>query len=181
MLNLGKEHTVEATQHTVDPAWLRRLLSDKFVWLGLAVWAVFATAVSFLAHGTIPFDQPWLASMHYSMRVAIWMTGPVFALTIIEITFALTHHRAVEIGVRAPERSVALRETIGLLIYGALVLIAGLFLGRMIGRHRIGLHLAGSMFGLADAVLRREVYVWSAYNFVFLCCAAVLVFPPARV
>jgi hypothetical protein len=53
------------------------------------------------------------------------------------------------------------------LIYGVLVLIAGLFLGRMIGRHRIGLHLAGSMFGLADAVLPHEVYVWSAYNFVF--------------
>lgn len=136
---------MKATQQTVDPAWLRRLLCDKFVWLGLAVWAVFAAAIPFLAHGTIPFDQPWLASMHYSTRVALWITGPVFALTIIGVTFALTHHRAIEIGVRAPERSVALRETIGLLIYGALVLIAGLFLGRIIGRHRIGLHVAGSM------------------------------------
>jgi hypothetical protein len=153
--------------HTVDRSWLRRLLHDKFVWLGLAVWAVFSAAIPFLAHGSIPFDQPWLASMRYSMRVAIWITGPVFALTIIGVTFAVTHHRAVEIGSRAPERSVALRETIGLLIYGALVLIAGLFLGRMIGRHRIGLHLAGSMFGLADTVTTGEAYAWSVYNFVF--------------
>lgn len=158
---------MELMPHTVDRSWLRRLLHDKFVWLGLAVWAVFSAAIPFLAHGSIPFDQPWLASMRYSMRVAIWITGPVFALTIIGVTFALTHHRAVEIGSRAPERSVALRETIGLLIYGALVLIAGLFLGRMIGRHRIGLHLAGSMFGLADTVTTGEAYAWSVYNFVF--------------
>jgi len=37
MLNLGKKHTVEPTQNTVDPAWLHGLLRDKFVWLGLAV------------------------------------------------------------------------------------------------------------------------------------------------
>jgi hypothetical protein len=159
---------VERTLGSVDdPAWLRRLLCDKFVWLGLAVWAGFAGAIPFLAHGTIPFDQPWLVSMHYSMRVAIWITGPVFALTIIGVTFALTHHRALEIGARAPERSVALRETIGLLIYGAIVLVGGVFLGGVIGGHRIGLHLTGSMFGLADTVTRREVYAWSAYNFVF--------------
>jgi hypothetical protein len=158
---------MELTPHTVDRAWLRGLLCDKFVWLGLAVWAVFSAAIPFLAHGSIPFDQPWLASMRYSMRVAVWIIGPVFALTIIGVTFALTHHRVVEVGARAPERAVALGETIGLLIYGALVLIAGLFLGRMIGSHRIGLHLAGSMFGLADTVTPAEAYAWSIYNFVF--------------
>lgn len=167
MPDVEKQRSVEAPQPAADSAWLRRLLRDRFVWLGVAVWAGFAAAIPFLAHGSIPFDQPWLASMQYSMRVAIWITGPIFSLIIIGVAFALTHHRTVDIGVRAPERAVALWETFGLLIYGALVLIAGVFLGRAIGNHRLGLHLAGSMFGLPDTVMPREVCTWSAYNFVF--------------
>jgi hypothetical protein len=88
-------------------------------------------------------------------------------VSLIGVIYALTHHRHVDIGIRAPERSVAVRETIGLLVYGGVVLIAGQFVGRLFGVNGLGLHLSGSMFGLSAEITPREVYAWSAYNFVF--------------
>jgi hypothetical protein len=147
--------------------WLARILRDRTVQIGLAVWIGFAAAIPFLANGTIPFDQPMLAAMSYRTRVGIEIMGPVIAFIFMAITRALTRHRFVDLAARAPERAVALRETAGLLLYGAAVLIAGQFVGRLVGTHGIGLHLAGSMFGLTDTVTPREAYVWALYNFVF--------------
>jgi len=147
--------------------WLSRILRDRIVELGLLVWVGFAAAIPFLAHGAIPFDQPALANVPYQMRVGIFIFSMPIALIFISITWALTRRRTVDIASRAPERAVALRETVGLLIYGAVVLIAGQFVGHLLGMHGLGLHLTGSMFGLSDTVSPREVYLWSAYNFVF--------------
>jgi hypothetical protein len=44
------------------------------------------------------------------------------------------------------------------------------------GTHRIGLHLTGSMFGLADKVTSREVWLWSLYNFAFYAAIPYWVF-----
>jgi hypothetical protein len=150
--------------------WIARILRDRTVQIGLALWIGFAVAIPFLANGTIPFDQPMLAPMSYRTRVMIEIIGPVIAFIFIAVTYALTRRRSVDIGARAPERAVALRETVGLLLYGAVVLIAGQFTGRLAGTHGIGLHLAGSMFGLTDTVTPREAYVWALYN--FICYAA---------
>jgi hypothetical protein len=147
--------------------WLARILRDRTVQIGLAVWIGFSAAIPFLANGTIPFDQPMLAAMSYRTRVMIEVMGPVIAFIFIAITRALTRRRFVDLAARAPERAVALRETAGLLIYGAAVFIAGQFVGRLVGTHGIGLHLAGSMFGLTDTVMPREACVWALYNFVF--------------
>lgn len=147
--------------------WVKRTLSDRIVWIGLAVWAVFSAAIPYLAHGAIPFDQPTLAPLPYRARVMIEILGPIFAFIFIGVAYALTRRRFIDLAARAPERSVALRETLGLLIYGAVVLIGGVFVGGLAGTHRIGLHLAGSMFGLTDSVIPREVWAWSLYNFTF--------------
>jgi hypothetical protein len=147
--------------------WIKRTLSDRIVWIGLAVWAVFSAAIPYLAHEAIPFDQPALAALPYRARVMIEIMGPIFAFIFIGVAYALTRRRFVDLAARAPERSVALRETLGLLAYGAVVLIGGVFVGSLAGNHRIGLHLAGSMFGLTNSVSPREVWAWSLYNFTF--------------
>src|SRR5580693_825083 len=146
---------------------VKRTLSNRIIWIGLAVWVVFSAAIPFLAQGAIPFDQPMIAALPYRARVGIEIFGPIVASIFIGIAYALTRRRSVDLAARAPEYSVALRETLGLLAYGAVVLIGGIFVGRIAGTHRIGLHLAGSMFGMADSVTPREVWAWSLYNFAF--------------
>ena len=147
--------------------WLARLMRERGVQIGVAVWVVFAAAIPLLAPGAVPFDQPWVASLPYAARVGAEILGPLFSLILIGVTYGLTRRRTVDVAARAPERTIALRETAGVLVYGAAVLIAGQFVGRLFGTHGIGLHLGGSMFGLSESVARREVYAWCIYNFVF--------------
>jgi len=147
--------------------WLATILRDRIVQIGVAAWILFSIAIPLLANGTVPFDQPDLRRVPYSLRVWGEITGPIFALILIGVIFALTHSRSVDVGTRAPEKAVAWRETIAVLLYGAIVLIAGQFVGRLLGVHGLGLHLSGSMFGLSDRVNPNEVYAWSIFNFIF--------------
>jgi len=147
--------------------WIKRTFSHRIVWIGLVVWVVFSAAIFYLAQGAIPFDQPMMAALPYRARVGIEIFGPIVAFIFIGVAYALTRRRLVDIAVRAPEHSIALRETLGLLSYGAVVLVGGIFVGRLAGTHRIGLHLAGSMFGMTDSVTPREVWAWTLYNFAF--------------
>src|SRR5580700_6915095 len=94
--------------------WIKRTLSDRIVWIGLAVWIVFSAAIPYLAEGAVPFDQPALAGLPYRARVMIEVMGPIAALLTIGVVYALTRRRIVDIAARAPERSVALTETLGL-------------------------------------------------------------------
>jgi hypothetical protein len=156
--------------------WLIAMLRNRIVQLGIAVWTLFAAAIPFLTHGVIPFDQPALSKMSYSTRIGFFILGPFFAFIFIAIALAVTRRRTVHIAERSPERGVALRETIGLLIYGAVVLMVAHPVGHMVGTHGIGLHLAGSMFGTSDTVTPREAWSWSLYNFVFYATLPYLFF-----
>ncbi len=143
------------------------LLRNRIVQIGLLVWILFAAAIPFLTKREVPFDQPMLAAMPYPARVGFEIFGLPFALIFIGVTYLMTRRRSVDIATRAPEREIAMRETVGLLIYGAAVLMGGQLVGWLTGTHGIGLHLSGSMFGLNDSVATREVLVWTLYNFFF--------------
>jgi hypothetical protein len=151
----------------ISRSWFARIFADPVVRIGLLAWLVFALSLPFLAHGSIPFDQPWATHVPYSLRIWGEILGPFFDLWLIAVVYALTHHRSIDVATRSPERSVATRETIGVLVYGAVVLIAGQFVGHLFGPNGIDQHLPGSMFGLSGVVTPSDVYLWSTYNFVF--------------
>ncbi|HEX2710904.1 MAG TPA: hypothetical protein VHM88_01595 [Candidatus Acidoferrales bacterium] len=157
--------------------WFARLLRERTVQAGIVVWVAFSGAIPFLSRGTVPFNRPSLAGLSYRAEVLAEILGPVIAFVFIAVGWALTRRRTIpDIAARIPEKPIALRETVGLILYGAVVLIAGQFVGRLVGTHGIGLHLPGSMFGLSDAVTPREAYAWSVYNFVFYAAIPYLVF-----
>jgi hypothetical protein len=167
----------EAPSSPTQPhGWLAQVLRDRIVQIGIAAWIVFALSIPFLARGTVPFDQPDLAGVRYSLRVWAEILGPIYALILIGVIFALTHGRTVDIAAWVPEKFVAWRETIAMLVYGAVILIVGQFVGRLLGAHGLGLHLSGSMFGLSEQVAPREVYAWSIYNFIFYALIPYAVF-----
>jgi hypothetical protein len=74
-------------------------------------------SIPFLARGTVPFDQLDLASLRYSERVWVEILGPVYALILIGVIFAVTHGRTVDIGSRVPDKVAARRETVGVLVW----------------------------------------------------------------
>jgi len=156
--------------------WPSRVFSNRIVQIGLAAWVGFSAAIPFLAHGTVPFNQPMLAGVPYRARVLFEIFGPVVALIFNAVAYGLTRRRVVDVAAHAPEPTVELRETVGLLLYGAVVLIAGQFVGRFIGSHGTGLHLPGSMFGLSDSVTPSEAFAWALYNFTFYAALPYLFF-----
>ncbi|MGH9774822.1 MAG: hypothetical protein ACRD50_07725 [Candidatus Acidiferrales bacterium] len=146
--------------------WFIAALRQPVVLLGIAVWILFSVAIPFLAQGVFPFDQV-MPKAPYAVRVGSFILGPAISFIFIVVTGLVTRRRKLNIAGRAPNPGMAMRETLGLLAYGAAVLIAGQFVGHAVGTHGIGLHLAGSMFGLSDTVTPREAICWSLYNFVF--------------
>jgi hypothetical protein len=88
-------------------------------------------------------------------------------LVLIGLTYWLTRHRRIpDVADRAPERTVAGRETLGLVVYGVAGLAGGFVLGRVLGYHPISFHLTGTLYGTTDTVTPAEVFVWAAYNLV---------------
>jgi len=81
-----------------------------------------------------------------------------------------------DLGTRAPERSIALRETIGLWIYGVIVLGAGRFIGLHYFGAGIAMHLNGSLVGATRLQSPAEVYTWAAYNGILLAVVPYAVF-----
>ncbi|GGA03420.1 hypothetical protein GCM10011408_26160 [Dyella caseinilytica] len=73
-----------------------------------------------------------------------------------------------DLGQRAPDRSIALREVIGLWMYVAVVLVAGQLIGQHFFDAGISLHLNGSLMGATRVQSPTEVFTWAAYNGFFL-------------
>jgi hypothetical protein len=84
----------------------------------------------------------------------------VLAVLGIALASLLARHRPFpNLGERAPDRSTAWREIIGLCVYVAVVLVAGQFLGRhFFGAGGIALHLNGSLMGATRVQSPAEVF-----------------------
>ena len=81
------------------------------------------------------------------------------------VVYLITRRRTpTDLAARAPDRALALRETLLLLGYGVLGLGVGFLLARAFGWHPFGLHLAGTIYGTHAHLEPAEVLTWAGYN-----------------
>lgn len=148
-------------------SWPVRLLRERSVQTAVIGWVVANALVVMVAKGALPFDWPALPGRSVSERLVEINVGLLEIFFLMGVVFALTRKRTVpDLAARAPERAVALRETLLLLAYGVLGLIGGFLLARVFGWHPFGLHLAGTLYGTHEHVEPAEAIVWAAYNLV---------------
>ena len=144
---------------------------------GAVFWVLCAGLTELLSHGHLPFRSPALTTLTRPEIFFLPLIGLGWVLFELLVIYLVTRRRvAPDMASRVPSRATARREMLGLIGYAAAVLTAGVFVGHAIGHHAIGMHLPGSLFGLTDRVLPREVWAWSAYNFVFFALLPYLVF-----
>jgi len=157
--------------------WLAALLAQRSVQVTVAAWIAANIAVVPLAHGNLPFHRPALHHPTFGGQLLSPNLAMVEVLGLMAVVFALTHRRVLpDVGARAPERSLAARETLWTVLYGVAGLLGGLVLGRALGYHPISFHLTGTLYGTDDVVKPAEVAVWAAYNFAVFAVVPYLYF-----
>jgi hypothetical protein len=136
------------------------------VQIALAGWAAANLVMLTLADATLPFDRPALADRSVTQQVLEANLALLEVLLLIGVTYWLTRNRTTpDVAARAPQRALALRETLLLLGYGVLGQLGGLLLGRLLGWHPFGFHLPGTLFGAHEMVPAAEAIAWAGYNF----------------
>jgi hypothetical protein len=158
--------------------WLWRLLRERSVQIAIAFWVVASFAVFPLcADGKFPLNRPALASLSLRFQVIAPFIGAAFVFLQMGVVYFLTRRRTVpDMAGRAPAEAVARREVLFLWAYGAIILVAGRWLGIRLFGEGIGLHLNGALFGCTRMVSPKEVWVWAVYNFVFFAVIPYVVF-----
>lgn len=149
---------------------------QRSIQLALILWVLISVAAVELCHGTMPLPMGPHPG-HPKAMVIFSSIALVFLVLEIGLVALITRRRPMpDLAGRAPERGVALRETLLLWIYGAAVLLAG----RIIGLHFFGagiaLHLNGSLVGATRVQSPEEVYAFAAYNGVFFALVPYVVF-----
>jgi hypothetical protein len=145
---------------------VRAVVIHRGVRLAATLWVVGYGVVLWLAQGSLPFDRPAVAQLPFSLQLAMPTMGMIEVFVLMMVTFLLTSARAIpDMAARAPERCVAMRETVGLLAYAFLGQVGGWLLGPALGYRPFSFHIAGTVFGCSFPPARAEVGVWALYNF----------------
>ncbi|MFI6677421.1 hypothetical protein [Kribbella sp. NPDC050470] len=156
---------------------LAALVRQRSVRLAVLGWIAANALVFAVAGDRLPFDWPTAAARTPVGHLVDANLALVEVLLLTALVWRLTRKRTVpNLADRAPERSVAARETLLLLLYGAAGLGLGFILARLAGWHPFGLHLAGSIYGTHEHVSRAESIAWAAYNLVVYAVVPLLVF-----
>jgi hypothetical protein len=156
---------------------IKYLVRQPSLWIALLIWCLLSAGAILLCRNAVPLDRPELASQTPVNEVLGNSVGLVAVILLVAIVAFLARHRPYpNLAERAPERGVALRETVAVCMYGAVVLLAG----RIIGDHYFGegiaLHLNGCIFGATHLQSPAAVCIWAAYNGIFLALLPYLIF-----
>jgi len=156
---------------------IKYLVRQRSLWIALAIWFLLSAVAILLCRKGVPLDRPELASTPPMADVLNNSIGLFLLVLLIGVVSFLARHRPFpDLAKRAPRRSIALRETLAMWIYGAVILFAG----RIIGQHYFGegiaLHLNGCLFGATHVQSPGAVYSWAAYNGMFLALIPYLFF-----
>ncbi|HWW30534.1 MAG TPA: hypothetical protein VNY80_10990 [Steroidobacteraceae bacterium] len=156
---------------------LRAIVRHRGVQATAILWVVAYVVVLWLAHGSLPFDRPAVARLPFTVQIAAPTVTMIEIFMLMALTFFLTRKRIIpDMAARAPERQVALRETILVLCYGALGQAGGWILGPALGFRAFSFHIAGSVFGCSTPPAPAEVWVWALYNFFIFAVVPYLYF-----
>ncbi|MEH1125597.1 hypothetical protein [Micromonospora sp. CPCC 206061] len=156
---------------------LSALLHKRSVRLTAIGWLAANVLVLAVAGDALPFDWPAAATRTPVGHLVDANLALAEVLLLTLLTYRLTRGRTPpNLADRAPERSVAARETLFLLLYGAAGLGLGFVLARLAGWHPFGLHLAGSIYGTHDHVSPIESLAWATYNLLVYAVVPLLFF-----
>lgn len=144
----------------------RGFLGRPIVWIAALAWAVLTALAVVLAQGRLPFDRPALAALPFVQQMAFPTLGLIEVFVLMAMVWWLTRGRAIpDMAARAPERALAMRETVQVLAYAALGQAGGWLLGPALGYRPFSFHIAGTLVGCSQLATPGEVAVWAGYNF----------------
>jgi hypothetical protein len=160
---------------------LRWLLRQRSLWVALLSWALLSLAFIALCHGPsgmVPLNLPpnQLKQTPLAQVMDSWLALVFLVLECGLVFFLARRCPWPDLAQRAPQRSIALHETVALWVYAAIVLLAGRWLGLDTFGAGIAMHLNGSLVGATRVQSPHEVYLWSAYNFTFFALVPYIVF-----
>jgi hypothetical protein len=142
-----------------------RGLWRRSLWVAAALWVAANCWVALTGGDALPFDWPARADRSVAEHLLDVNLGLVQVLLLMGVVYLITRRRTPpDVATRAPDRTLALRETLLLLGYGVLGLGVGFLLARAFGWHPFGLHLAGSIYGTHAHLEAAEVLTWAGYN-----------------
>jgi hypothetical protein len=145
---------------------IRAILGHRGVQVAAGLWVVGYLVVIGLAGGHLPFDRPAIAQLPFALQMAAPSITLVEVFGLMGLAFLLTRGRVIpNRAARAPQKTVAMRETLVVLCYAVLGQVGGWILGPMLGYRPFSFHIAGSVFGCSVAPQRGEVWTWALYNF----------------
>jgi hypothetical protein len=156
---------------------LRAIVSHRGVQLAAALWIAGYVVALWLARGSLPFDRPAVAQLPFAVQMAAPTIGMIEIFVLMVLAFLLTRKRVVpDMAPRAPDRRLALRETVLVVAYAALGQVGGWIVGPALGYRPFSFHLAGAVFGCTVAPGPTEVWIWALYNFLVFAVAPYVYF-----
>jgi len=156
---------------------LRAIVSHRGVQLAAALWIAGYVVALWLARGSLPFDRPAVAQLPFAVQMAAPTIGMIEIFVLMVLAFLLTRKRVVpDMAARAPDRRLALRETVLVVAYAALGQVGGWIVGPALGYRPFSFHIAGAVFGCTVTPGPTEVWIWALYNFLVFAVAPYVYF-----
>lgn len=166
----------DATSPTLSSI-LRAVVMHRGVQTVVALWILGHLVVLWLAHGSLPFNRPALATLPFTLQMAEPTIGMIEIFALMVLAFVLTRKRVIpDIAARAPEHAVARRETILVIAYAALGQVGGWIVGPLLGYRPFSFHLAGTLYGTTMTQTPSDVWIWAIYNFLVFAVTPYLYF-----
>ena len=143
------------------------LVRQRAFYVAILLWLLLCGAGLLISRHTPSYRGLVVGSSRYLVLVVL-----MFGLVML-----LTRKRPVpDLAERAPESSIARRETLAMWAYVAVVMVAGRLIGQHLFGEGIAMHLNGSLVGATRVQPPTEVYTWAAYNGILLALIPYLVF-----
>jgi hypothetical protein len=146
---------------------IKWLVRQRAFHVAIVLWLLLCGAGLLISRHTPSYRGLVVGSSRYLVLVVL-----MFGLVML-----LTRKRPVpDLAQRAPESSIARRETLVMWAYVAVVMVAGRLIGQHFFGEGIAMHLNGSLLGATRVQSPIEVYTWAAYNGILLALIPYLVF-----